>query len=322
MEKLAASLSLDLDNLWSYMKVHGDPGWEEYPTYLPEVVPTILDFFKEHDQKITFMIVGADATRSENKQALQMIAEAGHEIGNHSFNHEPWMQNYDQEKVEEELIQAAEAIEQACGVKTTGFRGPGYSMSKNMLTALKRLDYQYDASSFPSILGPVARLYYMATKKFNKTEKEDRADLFGHFSDGFQPIKAYQWETQEGPILEIPVTTIPCFRTPFHLSYLIWLSRFSTLLATAYMKFAFTMCRLCRVQPSFLLHPLDFIGPDQAPQLRFFPGMELSLEHKLNFASKFLREFQKHFNVQTMEQHASSIRKQKSVKSIQASYAQ
>jgi hypothetical protein len=27
--KPLASLSLDLDNLWSYMKTHGDPGWED-----------------------------------------------------------------------------------------------------------------------------------------------------------------------------------------------------------------------------------------------------------------------------------------------------
>ena len=27
-----ASLSLDLDNQWSYMKTHGDDGWESYPS--------------------------------------------------------------------------------------------------------------------------------------------------------------------------------------------------------------------------------------------------------------------------------------------------
>jgi hypothetical protein len=26
--KPLASISLDLDSLWSYMKTHGDPGWE------------------------------------------------------------------------------------------------------------------------------------------------------------------------------------------------------------------------------------------------------------------------------------------------------
>ena len=34
MDKPLASLSLDLDNQWSYMKTHGDPGWESLPSYL------------------------------------------------------------------------------------------------------------------------------------------------------------------------------------------------------------------------------------------------------------------------------------------------
>ena len=40
--KPIASLSLDLDNKWSYMKTHGDPGWESLPSYLPVVVPRFL----------------------------------------------------------------------------------------------------------------------------------------------------------------------------------------------------------------------------------------------------------------------------------------
>ena len=32
--KPLATLSLDLDDAWSYRKTHGDPGWKELPTYL------------------------------------------------------------------------------------------------------------------------------------------------------------------------------------------------------------------------------------------------------------------------------------------------
>lgn len=37
--KPLASLSFDLDNQWSYMKTHGDPGWDTFPSYLDLVVP-------------------------------------------------------------------------------------------------------------------------------------------------------------------------------------------------------------------------------------------------------------------------------------------
>src|SRR5207248_11307593 len=85
--KPLASLSLDLDNKWSYLKTHGDAGWESYPTYLPLVVPRVLEFLRQRGLTITFFLVGQDAARAENRDVLRSIAEAGHEVGNHSFKH-------------------------------------------------------------------------------------------------------------------------------------------------------------------------------------------------------------------------------------------
>ena len=58
MPKPIASLSLDLDNKWSYMKTHGDAGWEKYPTYLDFVVPRFLNVLHERRLKMTVFIVG------------------------------------------------------------------------------------------------------------------------------------------------------------------------------------------------------------------------------------------------------------------------
>src|SRR5215212_775277 len=127
MTKPLASLSLDLDNKWSYMKTHGDTGWDSYPTYLPLVVPRVLDILKRRGLSITFFIVGQDAARPENREALRSLADAGHEIGNHSFKHEPWLHLYSEEEIEEEISAAEDAIFSATGVVPVGFRGPGYS---------------------------------------------------------------------------------------------------------------------------------------------------------------------------------------------------
>src|SRR6185503_10665179 len=101
--KPLASLSLDLDNLWSYMKTHGDSGWELFPSYLDLVVPRVLDFLNKRDLKITFFIVGQDAALEKNIPVLRSIADAGHEIGNHSFHHEPWLHLYTLPQIEAEL---------------------------------------------------------------------------------------------------------------------------------------------------------------------------------------------------------------------------
>ena len=94
MTKPIASLSLDLDNKWSYMKTHGDAGWDSFPSYLDIVVPRLLQFLEQRDLKITVFVVGQDAALEKNHDALASISAAGHEIGNHSFHHEPWLHLY------------------------------------------------------------------------------------------------------------------------------------------------------------------------------------------------------------------------------------
>src|SRR5476651_321958 len=109
--KPIASLSLDLDNKWSYMKTHGDAGWDTFPSYLDVVVPRALSFLKERDLNITFFIVGQDAALEKNHAAITSIAVAGHEIGNHSFNHEPWLHLYSKSELVTEFEKTEAAIE-------------------------------------------------------------------------------------------------------------------------------------------------------------------------------------------------------------------
>ena len=76
-----ASVSLDLDDLWTYLKSHGDPGWESRPSYLSTFCPIILEELDRLDTNVTFFVVGADAARDENEQHFRSLAEAGHEMG-------------------------------------------------------------------------------------------------------------------------------------------------------------------------------------------------------------------------------------------------
>src|SRR4051794_22491145 len=115
MPQMIASLSLDLDNKWSYLKTHGDRGWEVFPSYLDVVVPRFLDVLSNLGLRITVFVVGRDAKRSKNRAAVASIAAAGHEIGNHSFRHEPWLHLYSLEEIECEICWAEEGIAEAAG---------------------------------------------------------------------------------------------------------------------------------------------------------------------------------------------------------------
>ena len=229
--KPIASLSLDLDNQWSYMKTHGDAGWQSLPSYLDVVVPRVIAFLKQRDLSITFFVVGQDAALDKNREALRSIATAGHEIGNHSFHHEPWLHLYSDAQVETELASAEEHLERATGRKPAGFRGPGYSLSPTVLEVLVRRGYQYDASTLPTFIGPLARAYYFMTAKLNKEQTEQRKVLFGTWRDGLRPIKPYLWRVGDRKLVEIPVTTMPGFKIPIHFSYIIYLAGFSRMAA-------------------------------------------------------------------------------------------
>lgn len=311
-KKPLASISLDLDNQWSYMKIHGDEGWEQYPSYFDIFIPHVLNVLDDLNLKITFFIVGKDTETEENRKYLRMITERGHEVGNHSYHHESWLQTYSYEKIEKEIHEAEEAIENVTGQRTTGFRGPGFSWSKDLLKVLESRGYKYDASTLPTYLGPLARMYYFKKSELSKEEKKARKELFGKFSEGFRTLKPYNWDLDDGKtILEIPVTTMPIFKLPFHLSYLIYIGNISMPFMKLYLKTAISMCKITNTPVSFLLHPLDLIGGDQISKLAFFPGMNVSSEKKVKIFKDVIGLLARHFEIVNMSAYCNSINESK-----------
>lgn len=306
--KPIASLSLDLDNKWSYMKTHGDAGWDTFPSYLDVIVPRALSFFKERNLDITFFIVGQDAALEKNRDAIASIATAGHEIGNHSFNHEPWLHLYSKVELIEEFEKTETAIFDVTSKRTVGFRGPGYSLSPTVLEVLAERNYEYDCSTLPTYIAPLARAYYFfKSPEMSDEEREKRKKLFGKFSDGFRSLKPYSWQVGDSSLIEIPVTTLPIFKTPIHASYLLYLSTFSRIAARNYWKMALRVCRMTGVQPSILLHPLDFMNGEDVPELKFFPAMNIPIDQKLALVSGIVGELDSKFSIKTMKEHARSL---------------
>ncbi|MBS1620207.1 MAG: polysaccharide deacetylase family protein [Bacteroidetes bacterium] len=306
--KIPASISLDLDDKWSYMKVHGDAGWETFPSYLDIVLPITLDILDKLDIKITFFIVGQDAAIEKNGPLLRSIAERGHEVANHSFHHESWLKTYSKDKIEEEIRLAEEAILKATGKRTNMFRGPGFSWSSDLLEVLQSRNYVFDASILPTYLSPLMRKYYFWKSKLTKEQKKSRKELFGSFREGFYPLKPFKWKLKNGKsLLEIPVTTMPVFKIPFHQSYLIYISNISSLLMKMYLRFSIFMCKLTKTSPSYLLHPLDLIGSREAPELEFFPGMKMQKEKKIKIFEFALSRLKKNFELLPMGAFAKRL---------------
>lgn len=299
------SFSIDLDDLWSYLKIKGDPRWKTFPSYLHLFIPYFLDLLDEKKLTITFFIVGQDAAFEKNHTLLQEIVRRGHEVANHTFSHEPWLHLYTEEELYTEVVKAEEAIFAATGKLPCGFRGPGFTWSPPLLKLLSNRGYIYDSTTLPTYIGPLARLYYFWIARLNKKEQEDRQKLFGSFWDGWRSIDPYLWQLpNEKQLLEIPVTTIPIIKTPFHLSYLMYLCTFSPRVANAYLQTAYQACRLAKTTPNFLLHPPDFMDDSQIPELSFFPGINYSKEKKKEFFFKIIETFSQHYTISNMSSRA------------------
>ena len=297
-----ATLSLDLDDQWTYMKTHGDEGWSSYPSYLDRVVPRVLELLDSLGLRITFFLVGRDAEQPANREVLRAIADAGHEIANHSYSHEPWFHTYDRATTEAEVVRAERAIEEAMGQRPRGWRGPGFSSSPRLLEVLRDRGYTYDASTFPTFLGPIARWYHMASSPLRGEERKKRAELFGGWRDALRPLRPFRWQLPGGGHLaEVPVTTMPLFRTPIHLSYVHYLATFSERAASAYFGLAMSLCRWRGVSPSLLLHPTDVLGAEDTPELHFFPAMNRPRRWKERRTRELLERLAASFEVSPIE---------------------
>ena len=246
MTKPLASLSVDLDNKWSYLRTHGHEGWQTYPSYLSTVVPRMLRVLDDLDVPATIFVVGKDAAVPENANLWRDVVAAGHEIANHSFRHQPWLHRYSRGELVDDIVSGEEAIERATGQRPVGFRGPGFSITEEALAVLAERGYVYDATMFPTFIGPLANLYgRLISRREDPGQPGNRGRMFGSATDGLRTLRPHWLETPAGPLLEIPVTTMPLFRLPIHMTYLHFLAQISTRAAKMYWRCALPL--LCGI---------------------------------------------------------------------------
>jgi peptidoglycan/xylan/chitin deacetylase (PgdA/CDA1 family) len=290
------------------MKTNGDDRWRSFPSYLDVAVPRIMACLRKRGLTSTVFVVGKDATIEHHRDLLRSIAEAGHEIANHSFLHEPWLGLYSVEDLRAELASTEEWLERVTGQVPVGFRAPAFGISESVARELVRRGYLYDASTFPTVLGPLARRYFLSRiGDLGPEELRKRQYLYGTVWDGFKPLMPYRWRVAGKDLIEIPVTTLPALRVPFHVSYIMYLSMVSTRLALAYFRTALRLCRLSGITPSILLHPLDFLGSEDIAERFFFPAMGLPRERKLAVVNRVLDIVAQQFVTMPLREHAERL---------------
>ena len=307
--KPPATLSVDLDNLWCYQRSFGLEGWRQYPSFLEVALPRLLDLLDRLELRLTLFVIARDAERAGVRVLLAEAVARGHEVANHSYDHETELHLWPRARVREELVRAGEAIEAACGQRPRGFRGPAYGTSADLLGVLAELGYAYDASSYPNTLGMLARHYHRRQMARLGGKAALSEGMYGNFADAMKPLAPYLWSLPEGTLVEVPVTTLPLLRLPFHGTYLNQLASHAPGLARAYFGSALWLCRRREVPPSFLLHAADLLGHDDCPSLDYLPGMRCSGDEKRAFMAEVLARYKREFDVQPIGAFVEGITK-------------
>lgn len=101
-------------------------------------IPTLLAILKQQNVVSTFFLVGQWAEK--NPREARLIAEAGHEIGNHSYAH-PDMTKLNPAQIEADITKADEVIRQATGVFPKYFRAPSGNYNDTVIELAKKLNH-------------------------------------------------------------------------------------------------------------------------------------------------------------------------------------
>jgi len=101
-----------------------------------EATPEILEILARHNAAATFFLCGANVERLP--RIARAIAEAGHEIGNHSYRH-PYLFLQSPGAIEADLRRAQQTIESHTGVRPAWFRPPYGARWFGLRSAQKRL---------------------------------------------------------------------------------------------------------------------------------------------------------------------------------------
>ena len=202
------SVSVDLDGLGCYAAIHGlslrlD---ERAQRAVPELaVQRFCELFEALGVRATFFVIGRDAGIAPAR--LRAAALAGHEIASHSYGHDYALSRRTREEIAQDLTLAERAIEDACGSRPRGFRAPGYTLSPELLDAVRERAYSYDSSLLPSPPYYAAKAAALAVYALRGRRSQS---ILG----GLRQLFAPRGPHRRRGVRELPVATLPGLRAP------------------------------------------------------------------------------------------------------------
>ncbi len=148
------ALSVDVEDWFqvgAFEKVIDRSDWDRLPHRVERNGQAVIDLFERAGVKATFFTLGWVAERFP--ALIRRAAEAGHEIASHGWDHKRVF-TMDAAEFRADIGRARAAIEDASGVKVTGYRAPSFSIDARTPWAhevLAEEGYAYSSSVAPIV---------------------------------------------------------------------------------------------------------------------------------------------------------------------------
>ena len=209
-------MSVDLDEVRLYSEIHGLPGAGLCHAVYDVALTRLRDFAAELALPLTLFVVAGDLGRAENVRALRGMIAGGHEIGNHSLDH--WYDLTRRDPVEQrhQVEQANLRLQTELGVRPTGFRAPGYTVTDELLRVLGDCNMAYDSSVFPCPPYYAAKASALLAMKWRGQRSRSVLDSPRVLCAPSSPYRVGQpyWSRGAG-LLELPIQVAGALRLPF-----------------------------------------------------------------------------------------------------------
>ncbi len=244
MARRLASISVDLDSLPHYCRIHGLPeamlDARARGLVYGTAVPRLRALLSELGVPGTLFAIGEDvAADAGAARALGAAHAAGVEVASHSHSHDYALSRRPPEHIREDLRRADEVLQAATGTRPVGFRAPGYTLSAALYAATVERGYRYGSSAFPATPYYTAKAAVMgALALLGRPSRAvlDSPRVLLAPRAPYRPDPSRPYARGTGAVLELPMTVMPGTRLPF-------IGTFVTSLPLPAVRAAYLACR-------------------------------------------------------------------------------
>jgi hypothetical protein len=314
-----AAVSIDLDGLACYYRIHalGPHPAELEHVILERALPRAAALFARRGLHVTWFVIGRDVdsdavlsdrtARSANAQRLKTLADAGDELGNHSYSHPYELARLSRHEIDAEIGHCDRVLRTIAPVR--GFRAPGYDVSPAMLDTLARLGYRYDSSVFPAPGYYAAKAAVMAAlaaagRPSGAVLTNPRALTAP--AKPYRPSMSAPWRRGQAPIIELPVAVTPWTRVPAIGT--------SLLVAPAWIASRLISMMGRRDFFNLELHGIDFADAEKdgipGELVERQPDLRIPIDHKLERLDRVLDEVHARWDFATLGEIAAETQRE------------